>query len=383
MANGLVDVVFPVGIFALLTGLFWIGDHGWYPRLYYWTVVLPTVLLITVQPGVFGQLLHSPIFRAFIPFAAYAALTVFWSTGEDSMLDMMKRPLYVLLLFLAVFELGRCRFERLTAAVKAAGWVSVVSAIYAVTLFVLQPGLERLSGYGAFRNPLLVSHVFGFFAALWLGVYFAERKLFKPLPIMAFLACFALLVATGSRTPLLAIAVALCWLAVLSRSRKAVLVIGVALVCGVLILLLTPQVVTQRGLSYRTDIWADALRQIGERLWFGHGYSSPIWIRLEGFPTSFRDTHNIVLSVLFAGGIVGFLFWMALYAVALWESWRLRADKWVLVYSGTVVYGLAASMTEGGSFLSRPKEHWFLIWIPLALLSATTYRARTRGAAAG
>lgn len=27
-------------------------------------------------------------------------------------------------------------------------------------------------------------------------------------------------------------------------------------------------------------------------------------------------------------------------------------------------------MTEGGGLLPRPKEHWFITWIPLAFISA-------------
>jgi hypothetical protein len=36
-----------------------------------------------------------------------------------------------------------------------------------------------------------------------------------------------------------------------------------------------------------------------------------------------------------------------------------------------VVFGFVAGLTEGSAFFSRPKEQWFLIWIPLALLAAT------------
>jgi len=42
----------------------------------------------------------------------------------------------------------------------------------------------------------------------------------------------------------------------------------------------------------------------------------------------------------------------------------------VLICSAAVVSGLVAGLTEGISYLSRPKEHWFLIWIPLSFLAA-------------
>jgi hypothetical protein len=43
----------------------------------------------------------------------------------------------------------------------------------------------------------------------------------------------------------------------------------------------------------------------------------------------------------------------------------------VMISSALLVFGFAAGLTEGGEFLTRPKEHWFLIWIPFALLSST------------
>ena len=42
----------------------------------------------------------------------------------------------------------------------------------------------------------------------------------------------------------------------------------------------------------------------------------------------------------------------------------------VLIASALIVFGFTAGLTEGGAFMSRLKEHWFLIWIPLALLSS-------------
>ena len=47
-----------------------------------------------------------------------------------------------------------------------------------------------------------------------------------------------------------------------------------------------------------------------------------------------------------------------------------RKSPAVLLASTWLVFGLAAGLTEGNAFLPRPKEHWFLIWIPMALLYA-------------
>lgn len=375
----LVDKTFPVGVFAFLTGMFWIGEHGLFSKLFYWAVALPALSLIIVQPGTLRHLFGSRVFVAYLPFAFYMALTLLWSASDNSAADLIKRPFYVLLLFVAVFELGRRRFDRLIATIKWSAVFSVLAAIYTLARFFLAGGDGRLSGYGAFYNPLLASHVFGFFLALWFGIYFAERKLFEPFSLFAISICAVLLLATGSRTPLLAMVVTIGWLAALSANRKAVLAVCATMVVGGGIWFFAPEVIMQRGFSYRIEIWADALWQIGGKLWFGHGYDSPLRILLENVAIVFSDPHNITLSVIYAGGIVGFVLWAALYIVALKEIWQLRGDKWVMACSATVVYGLVAGMTEGGAFLSRPKEHWFLIWIPLALLSVITDRARANG----
>lgn len=372
----LVNKVFPVGVFVLLTGMLWIGDHGYYSKLFYWLVALPALLLICVQPASLRHMLCSPIVIAYIPFACFIALSIFWSASEDNAIDLLKRPLYVLLLFFTVFELGQRRFDLLRLIIKLSAICAIVAAFVTITRFSVEGAQGRLAGYGALYNPLLVSHVFGFFIALWFGIYFTDRKLFQPLSLMGILICGALLIATGSRTPLVAMVVTICWLAALSANKKAVIALCGLLFLGAGTLLIAPDVITQRGLSYRTEIWANALMQISERLWFGHGYAAPLSIQLESIPYPFSDPHNLTLRVFYDGGVFGLVLWLLLYLVALERSWQLRSDKWVLVCSATVVYGLAAGMTEGGSFLSRPKEHWFLIWIPLALLSATTYRGR-------
>ena len=85
------------------------------------------------------------------------------------------------------------------------------------------------------------------------------------------------------------------------------------------------------------------------------------------------DPHNIELAVLFVGGIVGLLLWLAIYAVAFRYAWRNRASPAVLIASTLLVFGFVSGLTEGNSFFSRPKEHWFLIWIPFALLIAAWF----------
>lgn len=153
------------------------------------------------------------------------------------------------------------------------------------------------------------------------------------------------------------------------RQEKALIALALALAGALLGYILYPEVITQRGASFRPEIWADALRQISEHPWLGHGYDHPMRIVLSN-GMLLADPHNIELGVLFAGGIIGLLLWVAIYALAFAFSWKNRKSPAVLLASTWLVFGLAAGLTEGNAFLPRPKEHWFLIWIPMALLYA-------------
>lgn len=372
----LVDKVFPVGIFVLLTGLLWIGDHGRYSKLFYWFLLLPVLLRLTAQPRSFTQMLGSRIVIAYLVFSVYLSVSVFWSSPEDSVPSLVKYPVFSLLLFFSVFELAQRRFDLLCLVVKWSAICAAVAALITIGRYLGEGSGSRLSGYGAFYNPLLVSHVFGFFVALWFGMYFMGNELFQPIPLLGILVCGALLFATGSRTPLVAMVATVAWLAALSANRKAAVVLCAVFLFGIGVLCFVPEVVTQRGFSYRTEIWANALGQIQEMAWFGHGHGSPLSIKINGVPYPLSDPHNLSLQVLYDGGVVGLVLWLSLYAVALARSWQLRSDQWVLACSATVVYGMAAGFTEGGTIFSRPEEHWFLLWIPFALLSAAISRVR-------
>ena len=370
------EIVLPLGLLALLTGLFWVGEHRLYPKIYLYFVLLPTFILVTLRPRCLAGLADTAVTRIVLVFFSLALLSLIWGQPEGDVSSLLRRPFVILFLFLAANEVAAAAPRRFVAVLETALFVAVCAAIYALARFWQDDTVERLSGYGAFiKNALIVTHMFGFFAALSLGFYFADRRLFAPMPFAAFVVLVAFLLATGSRTPIVSIAVVFCWLAVLAANRKAALTMVVALIVGVAVGLIWPEILTQRGFSYRPQIWADMLRQIREAPWFGHGFDAPIWIKLDDH--DFNNPHNLTLAVMYSLGIVGAVIWLALYATALYAAWVRRAEPVVMVVSATVVYGLFAGMTEGVSFMSRPKEHWFLIWVPLALLAAVIRQAKT------
>lgn len=380
VSNWLICYCLPLGWLALLTGMFWIGDRSDYHKLFYATLALPTLIALVLQPSHLKTLLQQPLIKLFLLFAAYIMLSVLWADTDDNLLSSIKRPLYLLMLLFAAFLISLKHPGRLERMTEIAAVIAVLAAALSLAYFFYQGANGRLSGYGALYNPLLSAHVFGFFCAYWLSRWHLEEKATPLLPLTALAILWALLIFTGSRTPLLALSVCLLWLAICQWKRRILLAIataiGLALLMKALLSIATPielqaDNLLSRGLSYRPAIWQEALRQIQASPWFGLGYGHPQVFRVEGLDFALADPHNIELAVLFCGGIVGLTLWMLMYSYAMTYAWQQRRQPATLIASTLVVFGFVAGLTEGEAFFSRPKEHWFLIWIPLALLAAT------------
>lgn len=369
-ATWLAERLLPAGLAILFSGMFWAGDRDLYLRLFYLLLALPAFVLLLLRPQLLAALAASPIFRAAAAFIVLLSLSIAWTSADDGASSLLRRPLYVLLLFAASFGVACARRERLLQALRLAAVIAIVAAAVTVGDFLLRGGSDRLNGLGALYNPLLTSHVYGFFLAVWIASWMSARRLFAALPMVAVLALGALLLATGSRTPLVALVATVLWLAALGGGRKGLVACAALAAAGVVLVALLPEALLSRGLSYRPEIWARTLELIRTAPLFGHGYDAPLVLEIPGLDFLIRDPHNLLLAVLYQTGAAGLALWALLYGTALLSCWRHRRDPLVFVCAAPLMYGLMAGMTEGGSFLSRPKEHWFLVWIPLTLLAA-------------
>lgn len=385
LGNLINSYLLPLGWLVILTGMFWAWERPLYHKFYYIFLAFPTLLTLILQPRLLKPLTNNPLFIAFMAFSAYTLLTIAWSDTDSSVGELFKRPLYVAMLLFAAGimslhtpgRLEQCTRLGATIAPLAAG----LSLIY--FLFFSPPPIDnRLAGYGALYNPLLTAHVFGAFAAFWLASWFQARSALSPLPIICLALLGAAILATGSRTPLIGLTAALGWLLIVGDRRRGLIAVGLVALILMSVLLLHPEAITQRGISYRPAIWMESLRQIGEHPWLGHGYDSSMTVIIPGLVDTFADPHNIELGVLYSGGIVGLVLWMTLYSLAIYFSWTYRKHPAVTLAATWLIFGFASGLTEGNAFMSRPKEHWFLIWLPLAMVygQSLIYWKRDRAA---
>jgi len=370
LASWLEAGVLPVGLLILLTGMLWAEERPEYHTLFYALVALPAFVLLLLKKDARPLLLSSPIFLSYLAFAAWVMLSIAWSDTDKSLGSLLKRPIYIALLFAAVMQVGLADAQRSRKLLKLAVVIACSIGSVSLLLFLTTASEPRLVGYRALSNPILTAHVFGFFLALCIAAWIVEGNQHRPWKMLAMFALGGVILATASRGGMAAAGAALLWSALLSTNRRAAIACLVAALASIAILSAEPEIFTQRGLSLRPQLWAETLREVSLRPWLGYGYDAYIMLEIEGDTEKYPNPHSIPMAVLRQQGIIGLLLWIGLYGIALVSSWRARRDPMVLICSAAVVSGLVAGLTEGISYLSRPKEHWFLIWIPLSFLAA-------------
>lgn len=368
----------PLGYLVLLTGLFWLPERSLYSKTFYLLFALPTVLLLVIRPSHVNELVKIPAFVSFLALCAWLLISLLWTDSDDAASSLIKRPLYLLMLFIGCAVMASARADMIQRLLYVAAMLIVATAIYNLAIHFYSnpnPMKARMVGSGSLMNPLLTSHVLGFFCTYWMA-HWACIDRNKYVAAISSLILLAALIATGSRTPLLAVSVAVVWLAIVWGKPRSRLLLGALILCGLFIFALFPEQLTQRGLSYRPAIWLAGLQHLMESPWIGHGYNSELVLPVAAAGRSFFDPHNVELAVAIDLGIVGLLLWCLIYGSALLTGVKNRSSPYFCIASALVICGLIAGMTEGSNYLPRPNESWFVIWIPLSLIVALSLAKR-------
>lgn len=367
----------PLGFVVLLIGLAVLPERSLYHKMFYMLVAAPTLLALMLRPRTCLILLREPVIIAFLMFSTWALISISWSDTERSFGTLFKRPLYIWMMFVAFALMALQTTSRLPQSALLAAVMMLPLTAYSLAMFIASrvPG-ERFVGYGALDNPLLSSHLFGFFCALWLSLIMTLRPRQSWLALPAAIVMGLALLATGSRTPLVATILVCAWLIIACWNKRSVWL----LLCGVLVTLalarLYPEILFERGLSYRPELWAQTLSKVAEQPWQGFGLDAQLAIFIVDLNTSFSEPHNFALGVLYYTGIIGLAIWLTMHGLALLQCWKHRSNYLFIVCGALLVYGIGAGLTEGGGILPRPKEHWLVTWIPLALIAALSIRIR-------
>ena len=367
--------VLAIGVLGFLWGIFFLSGRNEFKTVFYWSVLAPTLVVLLLEWRLFLAVKLSPILQAALVFLLFASISIFWSDSDRSFLHYLKRELYIfsfIMIFVCIYTYSPKRFMQVLL-VACAG-AAVFAGHFLMDHYVIK-GVNlhsRVRGSGVLYNPLLSAHVFGFYMALLLGLLLQMNWGWQK---NSLLTCLLLPVATfvlmtHSRTPLLGLVIMMLVYLLINWNKKQAIVFFSFLTAGALIYYYYPTQFTSRGLSYRPWIWQYTLKVFSEQPIWGIGVGNSFAVPHPTEDYAWAEPHNIHLSVLLRTGIIGFSLWLVLY-------WRILKGM-VLRSNGLInralflvlVFGSACALTEGGAFFSRPKEQWFIIWLPIAVCIA-------------
>lgn len=365
------------GIYTLLCGLTISQSSSSYHKSLYALLIMPSIFIILNRKNL--VLLKTPIVLLYIAFVAVAFISTLIHQPSETK-NILIRAFYTLSLFATACFCLKNSIKHSALMVIAAGYTTLITSLssFAPWLYdAFNSGntITRFIGSGALTNPLLSSHLFGFYTVLFLFMTINTEK--KTARITYCLTAFIFLsmtIATGSRTPLLALTITLLWLSLISPNKRNIAALAIFTVFITATYFYAPELMLNRGLSYRPELWNVALEKIKNSPALGYGLGAETKFYINSIKTTFREPHNIHLSILYFTGILGFIFWAGMHILALCTCIQNKRKPLFALASCLVIYGVTAGMTEGGGLLPRPKEHWFITWIPLALVVALAFK---------
>ncbi len=363
-----------------LAGFFFVPNAVDNYKFYIAAVFFPGLFLL---PRAVKLCWSSRIWLSLLAYLGYMLLSSLWS-AEFSLAELwgdVRYAAYILaFILLTIYWFERNR-QLPDAIMEAVTLVVIVAAVVSIIAFqglgLLSMSTEdRLVGLGITDNPNPSAFVYGFFGVIALD--YARRHWGDNLAYVyaAGLSAIVLFVVlTQSNTGLIALASA-CVLLFLFDRRPASPSLVIALLLGgaaaiylawaLGLLSATADV----GFMNRLPIWQRILEDWQTAPAFGHGYQPTSIVRPDGKPSILSYAHSGFLSTLRDGGLVGLVLLLAVYGFAMRTALSMVFKSHRARYLSLLVFGLVCVLVDSDQMLTRPRELWIILWLPLACLIA-------------
>ncbi len=306
---------------------------------------------------------------------AWSGLTLFWGHDDGHRtfkfaVDTVCTFGFVLMMLQAWAGTPAARRQLATVLI----WAGTANAVLATVLSLFEPYDPRMHGWGVTSHPILGASVMttAYLAALSRAL---DETRFRSAHLVAALVMLVFIVLTGSRGPMLAAGITTLFVFAGGPWRWRAFG-GTAVLAGAWLLLPAriknhqEYVLAARGASHRFEIWDRALQMAGAHPLFGNGLAANLDLPGMTFP------HDLYLSVLFYSGAVGLALFAALAGVVtlrLWNSRKCRQPDWLWM-AALWINALLSGLTDLGQIVKGPGPIWFIVWLPVGLILATSSR---------
>lgn len=331
------------------------------------TLYLPALIIGFSSPRRWLELAQRPLMPWLLTLFGWAALSLLWSNARRPA-DEFMRVLSVLLFLLAFLQgVGNDPLRQRRLLLCAAGILSL-TAIAAMLKFVIAPPPDhRLIGFGVMANANLVAAAMGA-GILMLWPWRFEARSHQLLKWLAITLMACALVLTYSRSAWIALFLTVFALLSIRRSKRAgQRLILLSVVAAGLAIAAYPEL-TERGMSFRPQIFAHSMELFAQHPWRGWGLGANFIIPVAAGTGAHQiHTHNLFTQVAVELGLPGLLLWLLVWLGLGWRAWQNRA-----LATGRTILGLwlFASMVlqfDLPHLIDSPRPGWLIIWFPLAL----------------
>ncbi|HET8710443.1 MAG TPA: O-antigen ligase family protein [Spongiibacteraceae bacterium] len=367
----------PGGLVLFLWGIFWAPSAHilavWTP----YALLLPALLALMLVPQSLPGIKQYPAFWLSALYLGYMTLNTFVLQGEAGV-EYVKWSFYILLFLIALDRAGTLNEKRFGAILVLVAGTGLLAGAYAIfrdmhsgTFWTPK---YRLKGYVNLYNELRSGFMFGTCAlfAFWYSKEISIPGARRIISATIALLCILITLLTDSRAPLMALVVAISWSFML---EKRWLYSGVFLAISTGVMRLFWEKLSSRGTSLRPEIWRYVWEQCLAHPWFGIGLTNiPIAVpTTEGIK---YNAHNVPLTVLYQGGLMGLVFFGATIAATFYQGWRVRHLSAAAVLALMLhIYALICIQFEGLDLCTRPADVWVILWLPTAVSMYAVRRA--------
>lgn len=367
-----------LGLLVLLCGAWVLPSSKLYHQALIVLLWLPALLALFL--GDFRKLLRQPEMVLFIALSVWVMVVLAVKGGDDP-LGEAKRPVYVLLSLLGVLlaSRGHCSMEALLRpAALLGGLFALISVLYFQFCSPTPPG-QRLIAIGLWDKAIMAAHAVGALAVI--GVFLSQKPrsfLWLALCVVSALGYLAFLGINQTRGVWLALFMVPLVIAFARPTRFGMLAVIAVILLGVLAVLWIPEVLMQRGLSFRPELLAGGGDHLLEHWGLGFGFDD-YQIVVPSTGEVFKHPHNMYLDLAIRLGVPGLLLFAMLWGCVAWRAWQNRAEPLGRALLALWVFSSVALQTDGIGLWLKPNADWLITWLPVALSLVLAARQSTDG----
>ncbi|UUY09946.1 O-antigen ligase family protein [Pseudomonas sp. J452] len=367
-----------LGLLVLLCGAWVIPSSKLYHQALIILLWLPALLALFLRD--FRKLLRQPEIVLFIALSAWVMVVLAVKGGQDP-LGEAKRPMYVLLSLLGVLLASRGQWS-IEALLRPAALLGGLFALFSVLYFQFSsphPPGQRLIAIGLWDKAIMAAHAVGALAVI--GVFVSQKPrsfLWLSLGAVSALGYLTFLGLNQTRGVWLALFMVPLVMAFARPTRLGVLAAIAVVLLGALAALLIPEILMQRGLSYRPELLAGGLRHLLENWALGFGFNA-YEILVPSSGQVFKHPHNMYLDLAIRLGVPGLLLFALLWGCVAWRAWQNRAEPLGRALLALWVFSSIALQTDGIGLWLKPNADWLITWLPVALSMVLAARQRVGG----